>query len=130
MKITIQKFRIGELAERLNVERSVIRFWEKEFNIKAHRSPGGQRFYQANDVEKFAEIKELLYERGLTIAGARKYLRKNPEYRKLFEASKVTDINETDQNETHATIASKKIPDVTPQIIELQKKLIRLRELL
>ncbi len=74
MRMEKRKFRIGELAEHLAVERFVIRFWEKEFNVKSTRSHGGQRFYDEDDAHLFAIIKELLYNRGFTIAGARKEL--------------------------------------------------------
>ena len=57
MKMEKRKFRIGELAKLLEVERFVIRFWEKEFSIKSHRSEGGQRFYDEKDYEKFQQIK-------------------------------------------------------------------------
>jgi len=76
MKMQKKQFRIGELAKHLEVERFVIRFWEKEFNFNAHRSEGGQRFYQEDDLEKFKKIKILLYEKGFTIAGAKKQLKK------------------------------------------------------
>lgn len=74
MKQNKQQVRIGELAEQLEVERFVIRFWEKEFNFQATRSNGGQRYYEPKDVEKFKLIKQLLYEEGFTIAGAKKLL--------------------------------------------------------
>src|SRR5438105_406392 len=78
MKIEQRKFRIGTLAEKLEVERFVVRFWEKEFNIKSHRSSGKQRFYTEKDFERFSMIKELLYDKGFTIAGAKKFLKKGP----------------------------------------------------
>lgn len=77
MKISKQKFRIGELATKLEIERFVIRFWEKEFNIKGFRSEGGQRFYDDKDLRKFELIKDLLYTKGFTISGAKKYLKEH-----------------------------------------------------
>ena len=74
MKMEKKKFRIGHLADKLEVERFVIRFWEKEFDVKSKRSDGGQRFYKREDLEKFKRIKELLYNKGFTIAGAKKIL--------------------------------------------------------
>ena len=74
MRMRKRQFRIGELAERLKIERFIIRFWEKEFGIKTSRSQGRQRYYDELDLEKFILIKELLYERGFTIAGAKKEL--------------------------------------------------------
>jgi DNA-binding transcriptional MerR regulator len=74
MKMREKRFRIGQLADKIGVERFVIRFWEKEFNLKAQRSPGGQRFYGQKDYQTFAAIKKLLYEDGFTIAGAKQHL--------------------------------------------------------
>ncbi len=76
MKLQKKQFRIGELANSLQVERFVIRFWEKEFNVTGNRSQGGQRFYEEKDLEKFRSIKKLLYEQGFTIAGAKKQFKK------------------------------------------------------
>ena len=67
-----QKLRIGRLASHLNVERFVIRYWEKEFNITPQRSMGGQRFYNQSDVKKFETIQHLLHDKKFTIEGARK----------------------------------------------------------
>ncbi len=69
-----RQFRIGELSKKLCVEKFVIRFWEKEFNIKPQRSTGQQRFYTEKDLNKFTAIKDLLYHKGFTIAGAKKQL--------------------------------------------------------
>jgi len=66
-----RQFRIGELSAALGVERYVIRFWEKEFDLTAFRSAGGQRFYTADDLATFSYIKDLLYNQGYTLAGAR-----------------------------------------------------------
>src|SRR5580704_6502216 len=75
MKMQKRKFRIGELAKKLELERFVVRFWEKEFSIKTKRSQGSQRFYDENDLKKFELIKKLLYEEGFTIVGAKKKLK-------------------------------------------------------
>ena len=76
MKMQKKQFRIGELAKNLEVEKFVIRFWEKEFNVTGSRSEGGQRFYEEKDLEKFRSIKTLLYDQGFTIAGAKKQFKK------------------------------------------------------
>ena len=75
MKMQKRQFRIGELATHLSVEKFVIRFWEKEFDMRTIRSNGGQRFYDERDVEKFTMIKHLLYDKGFTIAGAKQQLK-------------------------------------------------------
>jgi DNA-binding transcriptional MerR regulator len=69
-------FRIGEVAHALGLETHVLRYWETEFrSIRPQKSARGQRVYSRRDVETLARVKELLYERGFTIAGARKHLR-------------------------------------------------------
>ena len=68
-------FKIGEVCELLGVEPYVLRFWETEFpNIAPQKSKAGHRVYRRKDVEKIMKVKELLYERGFTIPGARKQL--------------------------------------------------------
>ncbi len=94
MRMEKRKFRIGELAEHLAVERFVIRFWEKEFNVKSTRSTGGQRFYNEDDARTFAIIKDLLYNRGFTIAGARKEL-PNLRGARLLTAQSMADAKQT-----------------------------------
>ena len=74
MKMQKRQFRIGELAKKLEVEKFVIRFWEKEFKLQTERSSGKQRFYSEDDLATFSHIKTLLYQQGFTISGAKKQL--------------------------------------------------------
>lgn len=117
MRMQRKQFRIGELAEHLAVEKFVIRFWEKEFKLRFHRSQGGQRFYEQKDLNTFKEIKELLYNQGFTIAGAKKKLGIKPE--PTIIASKKTTFNTSQQNN-----------NIVSQLRELQEQLMKLRELL
>lgn len=127
MKMQKRTFRIGELAELLKVERFVIRFWEKEFSMKATRSEGGQRFYDEKDFEKFKAIKELLYERGFTIAGARKQLKSKLQTppTSIIGSQKTTLENADIPQEPEIDRSA-----IQEQIVQLQKRLIKLRELL
>ena len=69
-------FRIGEVASAVGVETHVLRYWETEFrSIRPQKSSRGQRVYSRRDVETLLRVRELLYDRGFTIAGARKQLR-------------------------------------------------------
>ena len=71
-----QYFRIGEVADIADVEPYVLRFWETEFaSLKPGKSSSGQRRYARKDVERVLRIRDLLYDEGYTIAGARKRLR-------------------------------------------------------
>jgi len=69
-------FRIGEVATLCRLPAYVLRFWESEFpQLKPVKSSTGQRMYRRKEVETVTRIKQLLYEEGFTIAGARHQLR-------------------------------------------------------
>src|SRR5438477_9875982 len=69
-------FRIGEVSSLCRLPAYVLRFWETEFaRLKPVKSSTGQRMYRRKDVEAVLRIKQLLYDEGFTIAGARQQLR-------------------------------------------------------
>jgi len=68
---------ISEVSEILDVEQSILRFWEKEFSILSPaKNRSGNRSYQKKDIEIARKIKYLLYEEGFTIKGAVKRMEK------------------------------------------------------
>jgi len=85
-------FKIGEVSKITGTEPYVLRYWESEFKaIKPSRTQSKQRIYRRSDVEIILEIKKMLYEEKLTIAGAQKKLRElNPRGKKqlLFDFNK------------------------------------------
>jgi DNA-binding transcriptional MerR regulator len=69
-------FKIGEVADIVGVKASVLRYWETEFrSIKPEKTRTNQRVYTRKGVERILLVRELLYDRGFTIAGARRKLR-------------------------------------------------------
>lgn len=69
-------YSISEVAEITGLKPYVLRFWEKEFpNLKPKKNRAGNRTYQLKDIDLIKQIKELLYENGFTIEGARAKLR-------------------------------------------------------
>ncbi len=68
---------INEVSKRLSVPAHTLRYWEKQFPvvIKPTTGAGGRRYYRAETVSRLAVIKDLLYTRGMTIAGVKKLLR-------------------------------------------------------
>lgn len=68
-------YRIGEVAEMLNVNTSTLRFWETQFpQIESLRTEKGQRLYTEEKVALLRRIHTLLHEHGLTIGGALRVL--------------------------------------------------------
>lgn len=71
-------YSIGEVAEMFNVNTSLIRFWEKEFDIiKPHKNKKGNRLFTPADVDNFHLIFHLVKEKGMTLKGAQKKLKEN-----------------------------------------------------
>lgn len=73
-------YSIGEVAAMFNVNKSLIRFWEKEFIIiKPKKNKKGNRYFTENDINNFKIIFHLVKERGYTLDGAKRKLRENKE---------------------------------------------------
>ena len=68
-------FTIGEVSELCGVKPHVLRYWEQEFTqLKPVKRRGNRRYYQHHEVLLIRRIRELLYEQGFTINGARNRL--------------------------------------------------------
>jgi len=69
------QFKLNEVCKLANVQPYMLRFWGTEFpQLEAEKSGTGQRLYSKDQVELILEIRRLLFDEGLTIAGARKKL--------------------------------------------------------
>ncbi len=66
---------ISEVADELNVQQHVLRFWESKFTqVKPLKRGGGRRYYRPEDVDLLRKIHHLLYQEGYTIKGVQKLL--------------------------------------------------------
>lgn len=73
-------FRIGEVARLTKIQPYILRYWESEFPLLQPKKSGtGQRLYRKRDIEIVLKIKQLLYDRRYTIAGARRRLQDEAE---------------------------------------------------
>jgi DNA-binding transcriptional MerR regulator len=116
-----KKYRIGDLSRALQVKKFVIRFWEKEFELKSDRSQGGQRYYTKEDFDAFQTIKDLLYQQGYTISGAKAQLQ---------ESLKRT--SETQMTAATKDVGEKPIPYIPQDFLDkikiLKEQLSKLKE--
>lgn len=72
-KIEKYYYSIGEVADMFGVNTSLIRFWEKNFDIiKPHKNKKGNRYFTKKDIENLKLIYHLVKEQGMTLDGARK----------------------------------------------------------
>lgn len=79
-EIEKQYYSISEVAEMFEVNTSLIRFWEKEFDsIKPKKNKKGNRLFTQKDIKTLRIIHHLVKNRGFTLEGARKQLKSNPE---------------------------------------------------
>lgn len=82
-------FSIKEVSEKTNLPAYTLRFWEKKFPFfTPQKSRGGHRRYQKKDIELILTIKDLLYNKGFTIEGAKGELRREKKENKInFDSS-------------------------------------------
>jgi DNA-binding transcriptional MerR regulator len=100
-------FRIGEVAELLNVKPYVLRYWETEFpDIKPVKSQSNQRLYKRRDVEMLLVIKELLYDQKFTINGARQHLKEMMKAVSAKQAEEPKDAAPKGSNDSKARSAA------------------------
>lgn len=136
MRMEKRKFRIGHLAKQLEVEQFVIRFWEKEFDLRPTRSTGKQRFYDEDDIAIFKAIKQLLYEHGFTINGAKKQLqamKRQRTARVIASKKTIIDSDSASSGPSYQPMNEEGVErssDRSDDILYLQKQLQRLRLLL
>ena len=99
-------FTIGEVSELCGVKPHVLRYWEQEFTqLKPVKRRGNRRYYQHHEVLLIRRIRELLYEQGFTISGARNHL-DDPEFK--AEAAQSNNANQSVvvANSTEATTSN------------------------
>lgn len=98
-------YKIGEVAKFTGIKTHVLRYWETEFKaIRPNKSRSNQRLYRKQDVELILRLKDLLYNQGFTIAGARKKLREKP-------ADKVAEVSAEPVSASASVQAKSKKPE-------------------
>lgn len=103
-------YSIGEVAEMFDVNTSLIRFWEKEFDIiKPKKNKKGNRLFTADDIDNFKVIYNLVKEQGLTLEGAKKYLKEN---RKTVKHEFKSDKNQLSEIENKLKAIKNKLIDL------------------
>jgi DNA-binding transcriptional MerR regulator len=107
-------YTIGEVSEMFGVNTSLIRFWEKEFDIiKPKKNKKGNRLFTPEDIDNFKVIYNLVKEQGLTLEGAKKYLKEN---RKTVK-------HELKTEKTQFSEIENKLKGIRSKLIELNQAL-------
>ncbi len=144
-------FTIGEVAELCAVKPYVLRYWEQEFTqLKPMKRRGNRRYYQHHEVLLIRRIRDLLYEQGFTISGARNRLADQGTAVKpaaaVDLASMLDDIDDDEADEAdfladaslreashapeprHQSASMRPLPGLTPE--QLRLELLAVRRLL
>ncbi len=103
-------YSIGEVSEMFDVNTSLIRFWEKEFDIiKPKKNKKGNRLFTFEDIDNFKVIYNLVKEQGLTLDGAKKYLKEN---RKTVKHEFKTEKNQLSEIENKLKLIKNRLIDL------------------
>jgi DNA-binding transcriptional MerR regulator len=107
-------YTIGEVSEMFNVNTSLVRFWEKEFDVlKPKKNKKGNRLFTPEDLENFRIIHNLVKEQGLTLEGAKKYLKEN---RKVLKHESKSEKNQFSEIENKLIKIKNKLQDLLNKI--------------
>jgi DNA-binding transcriptional MerR regulator len=106
-------FTIGEVSELCGVKPHVLRYWEQEFTqLKPVKRRGNRRYYQHHEVLLIRRIRELLYEQGFTISGARN---------RLDGRANAVELEEPELTETVPAVDSERLRAELLDILDLLK---------
>ncbi len=131
-------FTIGEVGDLCGVKPHVLRYWEQEFTqLRPMKRRGNRRYYQHHEVLMIRRIRDLLYDQGFTISGARNKMqellqaerdkKRNGEV--MLEGVEVLEVDEADMDEFEDIAPSESGDDVL-QLAQFRRELTEIRELL
>ena len=132
-------FTIGEVGDLCGVKPHVLRYWEQEFTqLRPMKRRGNRRYYQHHEVLMIRRIRDLLYDQGFTISGARNKMqellqserdkKRNGEV--MLDGVEVVEMDSEDMDEIDALMAGEGMPDVPLPLLQLRRELFEIRELL
>ena len=128
-------FTIGEVAELCGVKPHVLRYWEQEFTqLRPMKRRGNRRYYQHHEVLMIRRIRDLLYDQGFTISGARNRLQEISQVERE-NAAPMLDVNDTTDGaggdaEVGTLAASAVDGGVVLDLIAVRRELLEIKALL
>jgi len=132
-------FTIGEVGDLCGVKPHVLRYWEQEFTqLRPMKRRGNRRYYQHHEVLMIRRIRDLLYDQGFTISGARNKMQEllqNERDKKhngevLLDGVEVVEMDSDDMDEFDALMAGDVANEASLPLVQLRRELFEIRELL
>ena len=129
-------FTIGEVAELCGVKPHVLRYWEQEFTqLRPMKRRGNRRYYQHHEVLMIRRIRDLLYDQGFTISGARNKLQELVQAERDRRRAGEVPLNGIDAFSMDSDDLDESDPEpesTAPddQVVRLRRELVEIREIL
>ncbi|MEY4737304.1 MAG: hypothetical protein RL302_1623 [Pseudomonadota bacterium] len=132
-------FTIGEVGDLCGVKPHVLRYWEQEFTqLRPMKRRGNRRYYQHHEVLMIRRIRDLLYDQGFTISGARNKMqelvqserdkKRNGEV--MLDGVEVLEVDDADLEDFEDSEPQDGMEDVSGQLMQFRRELFEIRELL
>lgn len=132
-------FTIGEVGDLCGVKPHVLRYWEQEFTqLRPMKRRGNRRYYQHHEVLMIRRIRDLLYDQGFTISGARNKMqellqserdkKRNGEV--MLEGLEVVEVDDMDLEDFEDSQSMDSLDVPAMELIQLKRELFEIRELL
>src|SRR3954471_4808150 len=133
-------FTIGEVGELCGVKPHVLRYWEQEFTqLRPMKRRGNRRYYQHHEVLMIRRIRDLLYDQGFTISGARNKLQEIVQVERdkrragevMLDGVEVIEVEESSFGESQFEDGPPEERDaITTKLQQLKRELFEIRDLL
>ena len=132
-------FTIGEVGDLCGVKPHVLRYWEQEFTqLRPMKRRGNRRYYQHHEVLMIRHIRDLLYDQGFTISGARNKMQEMLQTERdnkhngevLLDGVEVIEIGELDTNDFNGSQLVESSDFVLERMLFVRRELFEIRNLL
>lgn len=132
-------FTIGEVGDLCGVKPHVLRYWEQEFTqLRPMKRRGNRRYYQHHEVLMIRRIRDLLYDQGFTISGARNKMQeilqaerdKKHNGEMLLDGIEVIEISDSELNDFRDSQPISSYDGISDHLMFVRRELFEIRELL
>ena len=132
-------FTIGEVGDLCGVKPHVLRYWEQEFTqLRPMKRRGNRRYYQHHEVLMIRRIRDLLYDQGFTISGARNKMLeilqverdKKPNGERLLDGVEVIEIRDSELDDIEDRQPDASPVGVSDRLLFVRRELFEIRDLL
>lgn len=132
-------FTIGEVGDLCGVKPHVLRYWEQEFTqLRPMKRRGNRRYYQHHEVLMIRRIRDLLYDQGFTISGARNKMqeilqverdkKRNGEV--LLDGVEIIDVSDSEPGDFEDSQSGASSDTVSDRLLLVRRELFEIRDLL